>query len=98
MKRALRFACNASLVMALVAGCKEKRAERVAESYSTATKPSDPLSAPPRPRPGPRAPEKVAVGIDSVPVEESYEEHAAASISDANLRAKLTELEKELSP
>lgn len=97
MKRALLLAVTLPLViLGLLAGCKEKRAERVAESYSSVTKPSDPLPPAPR-RAGPRAPDKLAVGLDSIPVEESYEERAASTISEANLQERVTELEKELS-
>ncbi len=81
-----------ALALALPTACKEKRPERVAASYSSVTKPSEQPAAPPRSRP----PDKLVVGIESIPVEESYEERAATSITEANLQAKVSELEKEL--
>jgi hypothetical protein len=97
MSRRLALVALAGLaLLGLVAGCKERRAERLAESYSDEAKPSGQASA--AARPGPRAPAPVTVGIDSIPVEESYEERAASTITEATLQAKVTELEKELSP
>jgi hypothetical protein len=77
------------LTAALVgAACKE-RSERMAASYSTVSKPTErPLKA--------RQPQAIAVGVDAVPVEEDYEVRAASSITEANLAAKLAELEREL--
>jgi hypothetical protein len=92
MKRVLALLFVTAL--ALTVGCKEKRAERVAASYSSVTKPTD---QPPPPQKS-RAPEKIVVGLESIPVEESYEERATTTITEANLPAKVTELEKELSP
>jgi len=78
------------LALALVsAACKQERSERVAASYSTVSKATE------RPLPT-RERQAVAVGIDAVPVEEDYEARAASSITDANLAAKLAELEREL--
>lgn len=91
MKRVYLLIGLASL--SLTVSCKEKRAERVAASYSSVTKASDHPPVPPRSH----APEKIVVGLDSIPVEESYEERAASTITEANLDAKVTELEKELS-
>ena len=80
----------ALLVAALVsAACKQERSERVAASYSTVSKATE------RPLPT-RVPQTVAVGVDAVPVEEDYEARAASSITEANLAAKLAELEREL--
>lgn len=79
-------------LLSLPLACKEKRAERVAASYSSVTKPTAPLPATPHPH----ARDRVPVGLDSIPVEESYEERAATSITQASLRAQVTELEKEL--
>jgi hypothetical protein len=70
-------------------GCKEKRNERVAASYSSATRPT--YSSVP-----PRAPAQAPVGLDAIPAEEDYEERAAANINATNLVSKLTELEKEV--
>jgi len=73
----------------LSVGCKEDRAERVAASYSTVTKATErPLAM----REPPKAPE----GVDAVPVEEDYEARADSSITEANFKAKLAELEQEL--
>jgi len=77
-----------SLALGL-SGCNEQRAERVAASYSSSTKPSG------NPLPLPRA-ATPAVGTDAVPVEEEYEVRAASSITPSNLQAKLSELEQEL--
>jgi len=86
----VRAALAGGLAMALaLAGCREERAQRVAASYSSSTKPSPAAPAPPAPR-------KVTVGVEAVPVEEDYEARAAATISAANLAAKSAELEREL--
>ena len=81
-----------STVLALVTlamGCKHDRTERVAASYSSVTKPTF--------HPVPKATaEPVPVGTDSVPTEEEYEERAANTITEANLKAQLTALEHEM--
>ena len=76
------------LAAALVSVACQERSERMAASYSTVSKATE------RPLPT-RAPQAVAVGIDAVPVEEDYEVRAASSITEANLAAKLAELERE---
>jgi len=73
----------------LSVGCKEKRSERVAASYSTVTQATE------RPLPAHEA-QKVPVGVDAVPVEEDYEVRATSSINEANMKAKLAEIEQEL--
>jgi len=88
MKVALAALAGLSLAVGLSA-CDQQRAERVAASYSSSTKPAE------RPLPLPTAVAPV-VGTDAVPVEEEYEVRAASSITPANLQAKLSELEQEL--
>ncbi|HET7542031.1 MAG TPA: hypothetical protein VFK05_19325 [Polyangiaceae bacterium] len=80
-----------SLLLALaVSACNEQRSERVAASYSSAAKrDARPFREPPQPQRPPS-------GLDAVPVEEDYEARAAANITEANLEAKLAELEREL--
>lgn len=90
--RALRSAARVialACLCCLAWGCKEKRSERVAASYSSATRPTHP----PLPR---RALARDPVGLDAIPIEEDYEERAAVSITAANLASKLAELEKEM--
>lgn len=70
--------------------CKEERSERVAASYSSAAQRTE------RPLPVPQ-PQKLTVGLDAVPAEEDYEVRATSAITEANLQAKLAELEHELS-
>ena len=77
-------------VAGIVCGCKEQRGERVAASYSSVTQPNDLSTAPAG------LPEKMLVGVDTIPTEEDYEERAASSITAANLPSKLAELEKEM--
>jgi hypothetical protein len=89
MKRQRAFILLVALAL-LSAACKEERSERVAASYSTVSKATE------RPVPTRRVPQAVAVGTDAVPVEEDYEARATSSITDANLAAKLAELEREL--
>jgi hypothetical protein len=91
MNRNLRLVVLAVAVGLLpaVVACKSSRSERVAASYSSVTKPTY------QPPPAPRPPEKLIVGIDSIPTEEEYEVRAASTITDANLPAKLSELERE---
>ena len=86
-----KLAVMVALALALVSGAckKEERRERVAASYSSVSKATE------RPMPT-REPPTAAVGTDGVPVEEDYEVRAAASITEANLAAKLAELEREL--
>jgi hypothetical protein len=91
MMRVLALLCVATAISAVA--CKAERAERVAASYSSVTKPTTKPPPPPRSRP----PDKIVVGLASIPVEESYEERAASTITEANLQAKVSELEKELS-
>ena len=89
MKRALAVLLVWTAPLSLAA-CKEERSERVAASYSSVTRATE------RPLPTRREPQAVAVGSDAVPVEEDYEARAASSITEANLPAKLAELEREL--
>ena len=92
MKRALTTMSSASVAFALaiaLTACREERTERVAASYSSSTKPTE------RP-PAKREPQKLTVGVEAVPVEEDYELRAASDITEANLKAKLAELELEL--
>ena len=89
MTRRWAVVCLASVTVAAPA-CKEKHSERVAASYSSVTRPTD------RPPPA-HEPPKLLVGIDAVPAEEDYEVRAASAITEANVQAKLTELERELS-
>jgi uncharacterized lipoprotein len=89
MKRKLSVILALALALLSAACKKEERSERVAASYSTFTKATE------RPLPK-QEPQKVTVGIDAVPVEEDYEARAASSITEANLSAKLAELEREL--
>lgn len=70
-------------------GCERDRTERMAESYSTASKPT--YREPPRP-----PPQIAPTGLAAISVEEDYEERAAITITAANLEAQLSELEKEL--
>jgi len=81
-----------SLCAAAVVGqaCKSERSQRVAASYSSVTQPT--YREPPK-----REPQKVLVGVEGIPTEEEYEDRAATSISEANVDAKLAELEKEMS-
>jgi hypothetical protein len=72
-------------LLALLPGCKRDRNQAVAASYSTVTKPTQ-LVAPPL----------SATGIVSIPVEEEYEERSASAITQANLPAQLTEIEREI--
>lgn len=87
MKRQLQVAAVLGLALA-VSACKGERSERVAASYSSAAKATE------RPL-GQREPPSAA-RLDAVPAEEDYEVQAAASISEANLQAKVAELEREL--
>jgi hypothetical protein len=89
MKRSLFLPSLVLICSALVWGCKDDRSERIAASYSSVSKPTV------LPRPA-RAPQKAALGIDAIPTEEDYEERAEATINDANLVRKLSELEKEM--
>lgn len=89
MKAALQIAFLVGFALSM-AGCKEDRAQRVAESYSTAAKRTE------RPFPASAEPRKLAIGIDAIPAEEDYEAEAAVSITEANLKLKLSELEEEL--
>lgn len=66
-------------------GCKHDRAQALAASYSSVTKPT-PFVAPPL----------SASGIAAIPVEEEYEERASADITPENLLAQVAEIEKEL--
>lgn len=97
----MRWHAYALLALALssLPSCKE-RSERVAASYSSVTKPSPalPASADPRAAARLRPSDSAIIGLDTIPVEESYEERAEKSITDANLEAKVSELEKELGP
>jgi len=88
MKRQLGLILLLALALVSVA-CKEERSKRVAASYSSVTKATE------RPLPT-REPQAVSVGVNAVPVEEDYEVRAASSITEANLAAKLAELEREL--
>ena len=83
--------CSALLLALLLLGaaCNGSRSERVAASYSTVTKPTE------RSLPGDE-PRRATSAIEAIPVEEDYEVRAAASITEANLAAKLLELEREL--
>lgn len=65
--------------------CKRDRAQAVAASYSSVTKPT-PFVAPPL----------SAIGMAAIPVQEEYEERAQADITPENLSAKVAEIEKEL--
>jgi hypothetical protein len=77
-------ACCALALCALeLAGCKHDRAQAIAASYSSVTRPIPiaPLSA---------------IAIASIPVEEEYEVRSAMAISNANLAEQVSALEKEL--
>lgn len=89
MRRSLALVGLSACLVCLVCSCREDRSERVAASYSSVSKPTF-LPQPARPA------EKATVGVDAIPTEEDYEERAATTITDANLAAKLTELEKEM--
>ncbi len=66
-------------------GCKRDRAQAVAASYSSVTKPTPIIAAP-----------LSATGIAAIPVEEEYEERSSTSITPQNLSAQVTEIEKEI--
>lgn len=87
MKHRLQLATVLSLALA-VSACKGERSERVAASYSSATKATE--------YPLPKREPEAAARLDAVPAEEDYEVQAAASITLANLQAKVAELEREL--
>lgn|GEM_PF-1314083 len=90
MKRSLAIGVIGLACLCLGGGCKEERSHRVAASYSSVTRPTDPSSLPPR------TPARAPVGLDAIPTEEDYEERAATNITDANWVSKLTEFEKEM--
>jgi hypothetical protein len=89
MKRGLWVAFSLALALGLAA-CNTERSERVAASYSSAAKRTE------RPSPKPAQPQQPPIGLDAVPVEEEYEARAASAITEANLTAKLAEIEQEL--
>lgn len=71
----------------LVLACESKTPAPAAEKPPTPTAATDTPIA--------KAPEST-VDLESVPVEEDFEEQAATELSPANLEAKLDELEKEI--
>jgi len=88
MKRSLLLLAGLVLAPASTA-CKAERSERIAASYSSAAQRTE--------RPLPHLqPHPLAVGLDAIPAEEDYEVRAARAITEANLQAKLAELEHEL--
>jgi len=89
MTHTLRAALLLGLALSALA-CQEERAQRVAASYSSVARRTE------RPFPTPRPTPKPLAGIDAVPAEEDYEARAAATITEENFEAKLTELEQEL--
>ncbi|HEY0465740.1 MAG TPA: hypothetical protein VGC79_16115 [Polyangiaceae bacterium] len=89
MNRARLVAVSLGVALATTA-CKEERSHRVAASYSSAAQRTE------RPFRAPAPPQQAALGMEAIPTEEDYEVRAAQAISDANLQAKLAELEREL--
>ncbi|MEP7051805.1 MAG: hypothetical protein ABJB12_15685 [Pseudomonadota bacterium] len=76
-------ACFGLLLSA--SGCKHDRAQAVAASYSSITKPTPFVAAP-----------LSATGIAAIPVEEEYEERSRITIAPGNLSVELAQIEKEL--
>lgn len=88
-----RYTCRiaSSALLIALSACSKDRSERVAASYSSATQPVS-SSAPRVP-----SPQALGVGLDAIPIEEDYEQRAASTIDASNLKARLAELEKEMS-
>ena len=81
-----RFALAAAVCVAFgAAGCKHDKAQAVAASYSSVTKPAPIVAAP-----------LSAQGTAAIPVEEEYEERSATAITEANLTAQIAAIETEI--